>query len=613
MRKTESYNFDLVVVGGGMSGLCAAIAAARGGAKTALVHARPVLGGNASGEIRIHISSATDGARKPELEETGILYELMLKNKARNDTYNYDLWDMTLFEVAKEQENLTVFLNTVMYDAEKEGDEIKKIFCFQETTEKNIDFTAPLFVDATGNGTLGYFVDALYRTGSESNAEFNEPHAPSEPNSNRMGNTILFRAIDVGHPVKFTPPAFAKKLTEEDLRFRVHSALHKMDYSQAENPEDYKRVSATSSSCSDYGYWWIELMGDGDDIISDYEDIRDELFAYFYGVWDHIKNGGEHGAENYDLLWVGTLPGTRESRRLMGDYIFNEKDIWDQRIFDDAVCYGGWGVDLHIPTGMRDLDHLPSEVWNFPGYYTIPYRSYYSKNVSNLFMAGRDISCSRMGLASIRIIGTCALGGQSVGTAAALCVKYGLKPGELGARITELQQQLLKDDVFLPGFVNSDEKDLARKAQVKASSYEGERTPEKVIDGISRDFEGIAHSWKSAPLSDKKEWLSLAWEKPEQISQVRLTFNSNFNYAIRCTMAPKRQAQQRIGVPPELVKDYTLRFFRNEKEILTKTVTNNIQRFNVVDIEPIECDNIKIEFNSTNGADCVEVFEVRVY
>ena len=132
MKKIEQHSFDVIVVGGGMSGLCAAIASARGGARTALVHARPVLGGNASGEVRIHISSATDGMRKPELEETGILYELMLTNKARNPLFNYDIWDMTLFEAAKAQEGLTVFLNTVMVDADADNGVITRIFCFQE-------------------------------------------------------------------------------------------------------------------------------------------------------------------------------------------------------------------------------------------------------------------------------------------------------------------------------------------------------------------------------------------------------------------------------------------------------------------------------------------------
>ncbi len=613
MKKIENHYFEIVIVGGGMSGLCAALAAARKGVRTALIHARPVLGGNASGEIRIHINSSTDGMRKPDLEETGILYELMLTNKARNPLFNYDLWDMTLYEAAKSQENLTLFLNTVMVDAEKEGDSITRIFCYQETTEKHLYFTAPLFVDATGNGTLGYFVDAEYRTGSESKAEFNEPHAPEQPNNERMGNTILFRAIDVGHPVPFTPPSFAKKLTEEDLRLRIHSNRHRPDFSMAENPEDYARVSTTSSSCSDYGYWWLELMGEGDDIISEYEDIRDELFAYFYGIWDHIKNGGDHGAENYELIWVGTLPGTRDSRRLVGDYILNENDIWDNRRFEDAVCLGGWGVDLHVARGMKDPDKLPSQVWNYDGHYTIPYRSYYSKNINNLFMAGRDISCSKLGMASTRIIGTCAMGGQAVGVAAALCRKYDCAPRELMQHIDELQQDLLKEDVFLPGIVNHDPSDLARKAKITATSHKDEDFADKVVDGYSRHFDGKRHSWHSNGIRPEGETLTLAWDEAKELTQLRLTFCSDFRYPIRITMAPARQKQQRPGTPAEIVKDYVIKFYKNSKCVYTQEVKNNVQRLNVLNFKKIRCDKVEITFLETHGCKDIEIFEIRAY
>ncbi len=613
MRREEHRTFDVVVVGGGMSGLCAALAAARNGAETALVHARPVLGGNASSEVRVHISSATDGMRKPELEEGGILYELMLANKARNPDFVYSLWDMTLFEAAKMQRGLTLFLNTVMTDCSVENHTVQSIACYQETTEKHLTLSAPLFVDATGNGTLGYFADAEYRQGSEAKSEFGEPHAPEQANNERMGNTILFRAIDRGHPVPFTPPAFAKKLSEHDLRFRVHSNRHRPDFSMAENPEDYARVSATSSSCSDYGYWWIELMGDGEDIIPDYEDIRDELYAYFWGVWDHIKNGGDHGAENYELVWVGALPGMRESRRLVGDYILNECDIAAHRMFDDAVCYGGWGVDLHVAHGLKDLDQLPSRVWNNDGYYTIPYRCFYSRNITNLFLAGRDISCSKLAFASTRIIGTCAIGGQAAGTAAALCHRYGCAPRGLLPRVGELQQLLLKQDCFLPGIRNADEQDLARGTTFTASSHTEGGEPQNVINGISRSFDGVLNGWRSAGISPAGETLCMRLSKPARLSELRLTFDCDFRYPLRITMAPARQKQQRPGVPMELVRDYDIVLMRNRVPLRRISVRGNIQRHNVVAFEPTECDSVEFLFLSTHGAEQVTVFEVRAY
>ena len=614
MRKRyQEASYDIVVVGGGMAGLCAAISAARHGANVALVHARPVLGGNASSEIRIHISGADQSLRQTDYAESGLLYELMLENKSRNDTFNYSIWDMVLFEAAKNEKNLTVYLNCPMFDCSVDGDIITSISCFQETTELTLKISAPLFVDATGNGTLGYFAGADYTQGSESNKEYGEPHAPDQPNNERMGNTILMKAVDTGHPVKYEPPAFAKKLTEHQLRYRVHSKTMKVDASMAPDPEEWLRLSACSCAAVDYGYWWLELMGDGDDIIPDYEKIRDDLMAYAYGLWDHIKNGGQHGAENFALEWVGALPGMRESRRLLGDYVLNECDILEHRQFDDAVAYGGWCVDLHAPHGLLDFDVLPSDCHHFTGVYTIPYRSYYSRNIRNLFLAGRDISTSKLGLASTRILGCCAVGGQAVGTAAALCVKYNVLPRELAPHITEVQQLILKDDGFLPNILNQDEKDFARKATFTASSAKPNGTPQNVVNGVSRKLGDDSNAWISNGLSANGETLCMKLDAPQTISELRLTFDSNFAYPIRVTMSANRQAQQRIGIPPELVKDYTITAFRNGKAVYTKEIKDNHQRHNIVSIPPTECDAIEFRFTATNGAADVTVYEVRAY
>ncbi|MBP5671698.1 MAG: FAD-dependent oxidoreductase [Victivallales bacterium] len=614
MRKRyQEVSYDIVVVGGGMAGLCAAISAARHGANVALVHARPVLGGNASSEIRIHISGADQSLRQTDYAESGLLYELMLENKSRNDTFNYSIWDMVLFEAAKNEKNLTVYLNCPMFDCSVDGNIITSISCFQETTELTLKISAPLFVDATGNGTLGYFAGADYTQGSESNKEYGEPHAPDQPNNERMGNTILMKAVDTGHPVKYEPPAFAKKLTEHQLRYRVHSKTMKVDASMAPDPEEWLRLSACSCAAVDYGYWWLELMGDGDDIIPDYEKIRDDLMAYAYGLWDHIKNGGQHGAENFALEWVGALPGMRESRRLLGDYVLNECDILEHRQFDDAVAYGGWCVDLHAPHGLLDFDVLPSDCHHFTGVYTIPYRSYYSRNIRNLFLAGRDISTSKLGLASTRILGCCAVGGQAVGTAAALCVKYNVLPRELAPHIPEVQQLILKDDGFLPNILNQDEKDFARKATFTASSAKSNGMPQNVVNGVSRKLGDETNAWISDGLSNNGETLCMKFDAPHTISELRLTFDSNFAYPIRVTMSANRQAQQRIGVPPELVKDYTITAFRNGKAVYTKEIKDNHQRHNVVAIPPVECDAIEFRFTATNGATDVTVYEVRAY
>ncbi len=616
-RATERFaekSYDVVVVGGGMAGLCAALESARCGANTALIHARPVLGGNASSEIRVHISGADHSLEKPDYAEGGLLYELMLENKARNPNFSYSTWDLVLYEAVKKQENLSVYLNTVMYDCETEDNRITAVLCVQETTEMRYRFTAPIFADCTGHGTLGYFAGAEYRQGSESKAETGEMDAPEEANNERMGNTIFFRARNMGHPVEFVPPSFAKKFTEHDLRYRMHSATHKVDFSTCLDPEKNEACGGVSARGVDYGYFWIELMGDTDDIITDYENIRDDLVASLYGVWDHIKNGGEHGAENYALEWVGMLPGTRESRRLVGDYLLDETDILSNRIFDDAVCYGGWCVDLHTAHGLLDLDRHPSgDVRFFDGVYTIPYRSYYSKNIENLFMAGRNISATKLGMCSTRIIGCCAIGGQAVGAAAALCTKYACTPRALMPHIGELQQIILRDDGYLPGYQNNDVNDIARNARFFATSQREGCAADQVIDGISRRIGSESHAWTSCGISENGEALTMKLPDAREISELRFTFHSDFSYPIRVTMAPLRQVQQRSGVPAELVRDYDVVIKRGGETVRTIRVKDNHQRHNVHRFDAALCDEVELRCYSTWGSEDVTVFEVRAY
>ncbi|MBQ6823065.1 MAG: FAD-dependent oxidoreductase [Clostridia bacterium] len=612
-EKFKREHYEFAVIGGGMAGLCAAVAAARHGVKTVLIHNRPVLGGNASSEIRIHICGADENGHKPHLTEGGILHEILLKNKSRNDHFSYALWDLTLYETIKAEQNLTVYFNTSMIDCSVEDDRITSVLCFQTTTEYRLEIEADLFADCTGNGTLGYFAGAEYREGSESFAEFREKHAPQAPNNERMGNTVLFKAVRKDHPVSYTPPAFAKPLTEEQLKYRLHSKFHTVDASSAEDPDAFTRASTGSNTSVDYGYWWIKLMGEGDDFVGQYEDIKDDLLAYVYGMWDHIKNGGEHGAANYELDWVGALPGMRESRRLVGDYLLNENDVFENRTFEDAVAYGGWPVDVHCAHGLLDFHILPSEVYAFKGAYAIPWRCYYSKNIKNLMMAGKIISTTRLALGSTRIMGTCAIGGQAVGTAVSLMKKYGCLPRELSPHIEELQQLLLRDDGFIPTVYNADPDDLALQAAVSASSAKAGYEAEHAVNGISRPTETEENAWHSDGISPNGEWLSLCWEQPKTVAQLQLTFDSGFGHPIRITMSDNRRKQQRIGVPPEIVKDFTVELLRHGQTVATHTVTDNIRRLCRIDFAPTECDTVRVLFHATHGCGEFRVFEIRAY
>ncbi len=620
--KTKQASYDVLVVGGGMTGVCAAIASARQGARTALVQERSVLGGNASSEIRMHICGASSNMTKENAEETGILREIQLENKRVNDYYNYSVWDRVLFDSVKSQENLTVYLNTTMIDAEAAAGRVQSVHCYQMTTETHIHLTAAQYVDCTGNGTLGYLTGAEYRTGSEGKAEFDEPHAPDAPNSERMGNTLLFKAVDRGVPVAFIKPSNAYTFTEEQLTYRKHADVLRPDGTPREEAycetlytaiDKAGRELAFDAYCLDYGYWWIELPGHADDIIDEYEDIRDELVKCVYGVWDHIKNGGDHGAATFDLQWVGMLPGVRESRRLIGDYILTENDVLDNRVFDDAVAYGGWPVDNHTPGGLFAFDKLPSFIYSFPGLYTIPYRCYYSKNVDNLFIAGRILSASKLAMSSTRVMGTCAVGGQAVGVAAAMCVRRGVDPRGLLPHVPELQRQLIRDDCYLPGIVDDDPADALRGAAVTATSERLGGACAQVLNGIARETDGRTNRWESDGIGPDGEVLAFTLPAPKEIRQVRLTFDSNLSRSVKITLSSKRIAGMLPGVPPELVRDYDVTLYRDGAPVHTERVRGNYQQLNVLNFPPAVCDRIEVRALATNGLPSARIFAVRAY
>lgn len=609
--------YDIVVVGGGLSGVCAAIASARHGARTAIVQARSVFGGNGSSEIRMHVVGAGCQMAKPGNAETGILMELLLENKRRNPYHAFPVWDSVLWEKVRFQENLDGFLNSSVSDVEMEGDRITRVVCHQNTTETVYRLAAEIFLDATGHGTVGAMAGAETRVGSESRHEFGEPTAPEEANRCTMGNTLMFQAADRGEPVRFVKPSWARSYSEEDLKFRHHSnatislgeeGVH------AEFKEGAMR-NLPEFSAVDAGYWWIELGGDSGDIIAEGEDIRDELLKCVYGVWDHIKNCGDHGASHYDLEWVGMVPGYRESRRLVGDYLLNENDVRANRIFEDAVAYGGWPMDGHVPGGIRDLGSVPSKIYNFDGVYTIPYRCFYSKNVPNLMMAGRDISTTKMAFGSTRVMGTCAVGAQAAGTAAAMAVRRRCTPREVGKRhIGELQQALLKDDCYIPGFANADPADLARGASAQATSHAPGCGPEQVLSGVTRMVEGKSNCWESNPLRAAGETLTLTLARPAVLKEIRIVFDPNLTRSIMPTINAQMKRRQTKYLPEELVKDYSVTLYRGGERVFSRKVEDNGQRLNVLPFPGgPAADRVDVTVLSTHGHPLARIYEVRLY
>lgn len=447
---TKTVKTDIAVIGGGLAGMCAAIAAARLGRTVALVQNRPVLGGNSSSEIRVWVCGATKHGINRYARETGIMGELFLENQYRNPDGNPYLWDLLLLEKVKAEKNILLFLNTEVQDVavfQETGRKIAAVTGWVSGSETRICFESEMFLDCTGDGMIGALAGADYRIGRESRFEFNESLGPEKADKNLLGSTILFYTKDAGHPVKFVSPPFATEIAKTSI------------------PKN-RVIRSTDSGCC---YWWIELGGEID-IVAQNESIRDELWSIVYGIWDYIKNSGKFEAGNLTLEWVGAIPGKREYRRFVGDYVLNQNDVLNQTEFEDRIAFGGWSIDLHPPQGIYTAKRASENIQS-DGVFHIPYRSLYSVNVDNLLFAGRSISVTHIAFGATRVQATCAIVGEAAGTAAALCLEEGISPREIyHHRLKKLQQVLLKQDASLLGIANQDAQDKARSAKVSASS-----------------------------------------------------------------------------------------------------------------------------------------------
>ncbi|MBD3351940.1 MAG: FAD-dependent oxidoreductase [Candidatus Lokiarchaeota archaeon] len=453
-----SHFFDVVVCGGGIGGVCAALASARSGLKTALIQNRSVLGGNASSEVRVHMGGACHHGYHYDAREPGIIEELRLDIAVRDPKNEYFWIDEVLYSKCYVEPKLSLFLNTNVFDIKINKKKIQQVIGIQIGTEKIITFTADMFIDGTGDGILAHLAGAECRIGREPKDEFNESLAPDNADKYTLGSTIMFQARDLGRHITYAPPSWAKKFTTEQLKNRK-------GYGKSNNFKEYWH-SDTS------GWWWVEYGGILDSI-KENESIKHELQSIVYGLWDWIKNHDKKRMEeskNFEITWISQVPGKRESRRVIGDYILKESDLIDMLIFEDQVAVGGWSIDLHPPKGFYSEEAgAKHKYMDLP--YSIPFRSIYSKDISNLLIASRCISVSHVAHASTRLIATLGVVGQAAGTAASLCKKYSCTPRELGInRMKDLQQELLKNDQYLLGIQNEDANDKALSAKIYSSS-----------------------------------------------------------------------------------------------------------------------------------------------
>lgn len=572
---------QFVVCGGGLSGICAAISAARRGVKVVLVQDRPVLGGNASSEMRMGIMGAAGDHNK----EAGILEELQLKNFYHNPLRRYTVWDDVMYSAVVEEPNITLLLNTSVDGVEMKDGRIAAVKAWNSNAYTRYVIAGRLFADCTGDGILR-LSGAKFRHGRELRSEFGEDFQQGEGGDGRtMGNSILLqlRKTEEDHP--FHAPSWAYKFTDEDF---VNDAQPK----EKGKHYSYKRLYPENNN-----FWWIEFGGNFD-TIGDANAIQLELKKIAYGVWDYMKNHPDGRCKGYDLDWIGSLPGKRESVRFVGPKILTQHDVMSGGHFEDVVAYGGWTLDDHHPDAFWKKGHL-SEHHRCPSPFGIPFDCLYSVNVPNLMFAGRDISVTHMALSATRVMATCAMLGQAVGTAASVAFRHGgITPAEVRARhIAELQSALEDDDCMLPF--------RWRKVSRLTSEAKTAKRNEPLRNGIDR------------MTADKKEngvWVEpgaetivYEWSEPRKLGGARIIFDSVMKTRNKRMM--KLEAEHsRVKMPAPLAKRFRIDVRDGGAWKTVYSDDLNILRFRKVAFAPVAADAMRLVVTEAWGGEKAHVF-----
>jgi hypothetical protein len=596
----------------------------------------------------MHIVGASCSGKRPGARESGLIDELRVEDAVRNPQRSPHLFDLLLYDKVISEPNITLLLDTTcvgcsvvrpgLGERPESAHEqetaaaspahgsirrITQVRAVRHMTEEEFVVQARFFADCSGDSRLGLEAGADLRKGREGRDEFDESLAPAKADARTLGSTILLMAREYDRPMPFTPPDWVRRFSEDDLRLRSHPEL-------------------------DFGYWWIEWGGHLDTIKENATTIRHELLRITLGVWDHVKNHCQRQESvprgtydkavrglawdttqadptNWALEWIGFLPGKRESRRLMGPHVLTQKDVQSGRLFDDQVAYGGWWLDLHPPLGVDAVDEYPCQHHPVDHLYSIPLRSLISRNVENLFFAGRNISATHVAFSSTRVMATCAVVGQAVGTAAATAVRNGItrvrdltQPPLIG----EIQQTLLKDGAFLIGVTHADPLDKARAARVTASSATDDGGAGQALNGILRVTHPELHPclpeannrWTSRSLP---AWIELNWEHPQLVSEIQLTFDTGFQRELTLTMSDRYSARMLRGPQPETVKAYRLELYgpatEGEPETVLHVQDNYLGRRRHQLSEPLTLSTLRLVVEGTHGVPEARLFEIRAY
>lgn len=500
----EAGEFDLVVVGGGMAGTCAAVSAARLGLDVALIQNRPVLGGNNSSEVRVHLGGKIHLPPYPAIG--GVVRELDSGHHGNaQPAENYG--DDQKLKVVQAEKSLHLFLNTHACGVEKEGDRIAAVVARDIRSGKQLRFAGRVFADCTGDGTIGFLAGADYRYGRESREQTGEQLAVEKADRQTMGTSIMWYSAETDRPSSFPECPWA-------IQF---------------NEKNYQRAVS--------GNWNWET-GFRRDQVDEFELIRDHGLRAVYGNWAYQKNRApdKERYANRKLSWVAFVGGKRESRRLLGDVVLRQQDVDSQRAFPDACVTSTWSIDLHLPI---QSDQFPGEefrsraIFHHIKPYAIPYRCLYSRNVENLFMAGRNISVTHVALGTVRVMRTTGMMGEVVGMAAEVCKRYDARPRDVYSNyLDELKAHMTRGVGKLPvpepprppkppQWLKTAGENLARAAKVTVSStHQKAHYPAgNVNDGrVSYTDNGLRYV--SGP--ELPDTVMLTWERPQTVSAVRI-------------------------------------------------------------------------------------------
>lgn len=566
---TPGGEYDVVVIGGGLSGCIAAVSAARQGARTVLIQNRGELGGNASLEnIVPPVGSTNQKLSKEEIKynprETGIIEEIALPYGPQRYAQTGKNWPAVLLKLVDSEPNLDLHLYTHAFNVKMKNDSlIESVECVQVPQGKRISFKGKIFIDCTGNGVVGLKAGAEYMYGTEGKHDFGESMAPENRTNNVMPSSLKYWYEPTNDTVKYEAPSWAFEYKRCDL------------FNEPEKHLQFKQID----------HQWIIELGGNDSIWYEAEKVRDDLLKLIYGIWDHQKNYCtrlKNEAWKYKLVWVSHVLGMRESYRLKGDYIMTQDDVVKQIQQKDRIAYGGWGLDNHATSGYTENVRVNREKnHTHPGaFFSIPYRSLYSKNIGNLMMGGRNISVSHLALSATRVMYTLAVIGQASGTAAGMCVSNNCYPKDIYYNYLEaLQQQLMKDGAYLIEKKNEDPKDLALRCnEINVSS--GFQTSNKVINGYSRARLSSIYPYPSkyelnawCPTNDDSNcWISLKWNSLQKFNVIHLSFLTSELSAdkidveylkdgkwIKVTSVDNNKSLRRLVIPFEQVSSESVR------------------------------------------------------